>query len=84
MIGEPGADKILALTGTARLVPLDSNALRVVQRLGLAPRTVAACAEAGLLLRVHGQELCKRAAPRCGECALNASCPSRSGGKRRT
>lgn len=37
MIGEPGADRILATSGQARLVPLDSNALRVVQRLGLAP-----------------------------------------------
>jgi endonuclease III len=37
MIGEPGADKILVQTRTARLLPLDSNALRVVQRLGLAP-----------------------------------------------
>jgi endonuclease III len=36
MIGEPGADKILVFAGAARLVPLDSNALRVVQRLGLA------------------------------------------------
>jgi len=35
MIGEPGADKILAFTKRARLVPLDSNALRVVTRLGL-------------------------------------------------
>ena len=35
MIGEPGADRILATCGAARLVPLDSNALRVVTRLGL-------------------------------------------------
>ena len=34
MIGEPGADKILAFTRTVRVLPLDSNALRVVQRLG--------------------------------------------------
>ena len=36
MIGEPGADKILLVTGTARLLALDSNALRVLQRLKLA------------------------------------------------
>jgi endonuclease III len=36
MIGEPGADKILVFTGAARLVPLDSNGLRVLQRLGIA------------------------------------------------
>jgi endonuclease III len=35
MIGEPGADKILALSRSARFLPLDSNGLRVVERLGL-------------------------------------------------
>jgi endonuclease III len=35
MIGEPGADKILVFTRTARVLPLDSNGLRVLQRLGL-------------------------------------------------
>ena len=34
MIGQPGADKILALTGFGTQLPLDSNALRVVERLG--------------------------------------------------
>jgi endonuclease III len=35
MIGEPGADKILAVTGAVRVLPLDSNALRVLARVGL-------------------------------------------------
>ena len=35
MIGEPGADKILVYTRSARLLPLDSNGLRVLGRLGL-------------------------------------------------
>lgn len=35
MIGEPGADRILVFTRTARTLPLDSNGLRVLQRLGL-------------------------------------------------
>lgn len=34
MIGEPGADKILVFAKKSRLLPLDSNALRVVCRLG--------------------------------------------------
>ena len=34
-IGPPGADKILLLTGAHRVLALDSNALRVVLRLGL-------------------------------------------------
>jgi endonuclease III len=36
MIGEPGADKILAFAGAVRLIPLDSNGLRVLERLGIA------------------------------------------------
>jgi endonuclease-3 len=34
-IGEPGADKILVFAGTARVLPLDSNGLRVLGRVGL-------------------------------------------------
>lgn len=35
MIGEPSADRILLFTRTARVLALDSNALRVLSRLGL-------------------------------------------------
>jgi len=35
MIGEPGADKILVIMKRARLLPLDSNGLRVLSRVGL-------------------------------------------------
>jgi endonuclease III len=35
MIGEPGADRILVIAGRARLLPLDSNGLRVLKRIGL-------------------------------------------------
>jgi endonuclease III len=35
MIGEPGADKILVFATGAPLLPLDSNGLRVLERLGL-------------------------------------------------
>lgn len=37
MIGEPGADKILVFAKRARLLPLDSNGLRVLRRVGLVP-----------------------------------------------
>ena len=30
--------------------------------------------EAHLLLQLHGQTLCKRSAPRCGECPLRPNC----------
>jgi endonuclease III len=97
MIGEPGADKILVLTKKARLLPLDSNALRVVLRLGYTreakdyrstyaraqealapalPKSADWLAAAGSILRLHGQELCRRRAPLCGTCPLRAGCPS--------
>jgi endonuclease-3 len=100
MIGEPGADKILASCGAARLVSLDSNGLRVVTRLGFvdeakdyrawyraarAAVTVPAGkdarwgADAGYLLRLHGQVTCKRTAPRCRGCVLREVCPSAEG-----
>ncbi len=96
MIGEPGADKILVFTKSAKLLPVDSNGLRVLERLGIAPggrdyraayraaqagvarqlpRTYAALAEGYHLLREHGQELCRRSAPRCAPCPLSADCP---------
>ncbi len=97
MIGEPGADKILVFTKRARLLPLDSNAVRVLLRLGLTPEakgygatyrraqeTLAATLPndhnwliaAYSLLRRHGQELCRRTAPACGQCPFRAPCPS--------
>ena len=105
MIGEPGADKILAITGRSRVLPMDSNALRVVLRVGLAPelknygatyrraqallapalpKTREQVVAAGALLRLHGQELCRRNKPLCERCPLKAKCPSagrRAGGR---
>jgi endonuclease III len=93
-IGEPGAEKILLLTGRAPLLAPDSNGLRVLVRVGLvhegpsyaktyahsrdlAPTISsdpAAVKEAHLLLQQHGQTLCKRTVPRCGECPLAMGC----------
>lgn len=99
MIGEPGADRILVITKRARVLPLDSNGLRVLTRLGLAPearsyqtayrRTQERLAPAlpndhrwliaaAALLRLHGQELCRRKAPECGRCPFRLRCPASS------
>lgn len=96
-IGEPGAERILLLSGAYPVLGLDSNALRVLQRLGYGrtlrtygatyrsaqaaasaelPETVPARREASLLLRHHGQTLCRRTAPRCPACPLRADCPT--------
>jgi endonuclease III len=94
-IGPPGADKILLLTGARPILALDSNALRVLLRLGYGrehksyarsyasvqsaamealPATVPSLKHAFSLLRRHGQELCRRTAPRCGSCPVRRSC----------
>lgn len=94
-IGPPGADKILLLTGAQAVLALDSNALRVLLRLGHGeehksysasytsaqkaamaelPRSVPALRKVSLLLRRHGQELCRRVDPRCPMCPLRDVC----------
>lgn len=93
-IGEPSADKIMLLCGGVACVAPDSNALRVLTRLGFATeqtsyartyrmavdaiqsevRNTEDAIAAHLLLRKHGQELCKRTSPRCEMCPLRAMC----------
>ena len=88
--GEPLADKILLFAGKQRSLAPDSNALRVLLRLGYGTESksyaasyksaVAAAGEmpnaieAHLLLRRHGQEVCKRSAPRCDACVIRSHC----------
>lgn len=97
MIGAPGADRILVIGKRARLLPLDSNGLRVLVLVGLvseaksygttyrrAQETLASSLpndhnwlfSAYALLRLDGQELCRRAAPICSRCPLRLQCPS--------
>ena len=94
-IGEPGAEKILLFAGRRPLLAPDSNALRVLVRLGISEEkpgyaaTYAAAREAAAgqlgqdaerhlaahqLLRRHGQEICRRAAPECERCPLAEGC----------
>lgn len=93
-IAAPGADRILLFSGRLATLAPESNALRVLARLGLIdaresytrqykagvaaastlPATVAALQEAHLLLREHGQQLCRNAAPLCAECPLRRVC----------
>lgn len=95
-IGGPGAERILLLCGSHPVLGLDSNALRVLQRLGYAridapwakayreaqaeaqkelPQTISALKRASLLLKEHGETVCRRSKPRCHECPLAADCP---------
>ena len=94
-IGEPGSEKILLFTGAHAVLALDSNALRVLLRLGYGreaksyaasyrsaqeaasrelPRRAPALLRAHQILRRHGQQVCRRTAPHCGECPLTRTC----------
>lgn len=94
-IGAPGAEKILLFCGAHATLPLDSNGLRVLTRLGFAAeqksyaatyRAVRAAVEpelsndvegliaTHLLLRRHGQEVCRRSRPLCSACSLRPRC----------
>jgi endonuclease III len=96
-IGAPGAERILLLTQAHPVLGLDSNALRVLVRLGYGredpqwakayraaqsaasaelPEKVAVRRSAMLLLQEHGRTICRRNAPRCGDCPLAGDCPS--------
>ena len=96
-VGAAGAERILLLCGSHAVLGLDSNALRVLLRLGFGREhkqwsrscesaQAAAQAELGarvpalraafLLLRRHGQTLCRRSAPKCRECPLRPDCPT--------
>jgi endonuclease III len=97
-IADPGADRVLLLCGFSKAPALDSNGLRVLERLHVVKpgqayaaayrAAIAALVEAGVagpkavqayaLLRAHGRELCKRAAPLCALCPLKRTCPSAS------
>lgn len=91
--GEPLAEKILLFAGVHPGLAPESNALRVLVRLGFGKehksystmyRSAAKATEgmlsaeearaAHLLLRRHGQEVCKRSEPRCEVCPLRAMC----------
>ncbi|HEX5322609.1 MAG TPA: hypothetical protein VFW40_02405, partial [Capsulimonadaceae bacterium] len=98
-LGVPGAERILMLTGAQPILALESNSLRVLQRLGYAgetgrfdinyreaqshaqpelPPQSHDLINAYLLLRRHGQTICRRTTPLCGVCPLQPNCPSAS------
>jgi endonuclease III len=94
-IGEPGAEKILLFCRVLPVLALESNALRVLIRIGLGEEKKSYSAtyrliqqaasadldqdcptfmEAHILLRQHGQELCRRTKPLCDECPVAQGC----------
>lgn len=95
MTAESGADRLLVLARTHPVLALESNGLRLLQRIGYGDAhkdynrsyrsTVEAAAPqmpndvdwsivAHLLLRRHGQDMCKTRAPQCEGCVVRSSC----------
>src|SRR5215472_16691971 len=79
-IGEPSAEKILLFSGLAPVVgepgknyAANYRTARGILDAGL-PRTFAARQRAYLLLKKHGQQICKRSKPKCESCPLTAHC----------
>jgi endonuclease III len=100
-IGDPGAEKILLLMRRHAVLGVDSNGLRVLQRLGYGTESknysaayksataaalpelgadVGQLVEANVLLRRHGQTICKASAPMCDACVIRSVCPSATTG----
>lgn len=96
-IGKPGAERILLLAGAYPRLALDSNAMRVLLRLGYGrdlgryektylevqaaaereiPATMASRLPAHIVLRAHGQTLCRRSRPQCAACPVQGDCPA--------
>lgn len=94
-IGGPSAEKILLFCGKGEDLPLESNGLRVLVRMGFAAEDEnydrmyrnarGAIADqlikenswlvsAHLLLRKHGQTICKTSAPFCSKCVVADVC----------
>ncbi len=87
-IGDPGAEKILLFCGAGPGLPLESNGLRVLTRVGYGrsqknygatyraelPREAAHRARAHVLLRQHGKTICRNNGPLCRECPVEDLC----------
>jgi endonuclease-3 len=75
--------RVLTRLGLVEEARSYSATYRGVQRLALqyAERGIDWLQRAHLLLRQHGQELCKRAHPACGRCPLSAECAFGAGAR---
>jgi endonuclease III len=94
-IADPGAEKILLLTRSRKILALESNGLRVLLRVGYGQegRNYTATyksvreavdaeviddfdwlIDAHVLLRHHGQQVCKTSVPHCETCVLTDVC----------
>jgi A/G-specific adenine glycosylase len=71
-VGRYTADALRAFAFGERVLPLDTNVLRIRERTGY-----EFDAECGQALMDLGRTVCIARVPRCGECPLADGCPSR-------
>ncbi len=79
-IGDPSAEKILLFTKTAPVAAIPKKnyvasyrSAQEAMRTQL-PEECGALLRAYLLIKQHGQELCKRSRPRCEHCPVSSDC----------
>ncbi|MCW4011196.1 MAG: endonuclease III [Candidatus Bathyarchaeota archaeon] len=90
-VGPKTADVVLLFSARQSTVPVDTHVNRVAKRLGFAPPngdyeavrcSLQALFDAAdylavhLLFITHGRKTCKAPRPLCGQCPVNAFCPS--------
>ena len=91
-VGMKTASCVLLFSLGVPALPVDTNVLRVAKRLGLIDSKISAekahklleglvpsqdVYQFHVLLIEHGRKMCKAQRPRCKECVLRESCPSR-------
>jgi endonuclease-3 len=75
---ESNAVRVLVRLAYGRDEAQWAKTYRVVQTAASAelPETIASRRLASLLLRHHGQTICRRNTPLCGDCPLTSECPT--------
>jgi len=91
-VGPKTTDIVLLFAAKQPTIPVDTHVNRVAKRLGFAPENAdyeivrknlqslynpRDYLAVHLLLIAHGRKFCKARRPLCGECPLNAHCPSK-------
>jgi len=72
-IADAGADRILLFAGLSPVAAVPSNCPQELVEAEVRP-ALEARQRAYLLLKRHGQELCKRMKPKCEQCPVSGEC----------
>jgi endonuclease III len=73
-IADPGVDRILLFAGIVPLPAVPSNCPHVLLITDAIPEKLDARIRACLLIKRHGQQICKRTNPKCEVCPVAGTC----------